>query len=64
LREPRKRLGEWPEGLLERCTKKSKDGKRVRRVGVMGVVEREGYVQPGYVIYVEQPKTRRALKGV
>jgi len=49
---------------LERCTKKGKDGKRVKRVGVMGVVEREGYVQPGYVIYAEQPKTWRALRGV
>jgi len=37
-------MGEWPQGLLEKCK---------RRVGVMGVVEREGYVQAGYGIYVE-----------
>jgi hypothetical protein len=33
VRNPRKRLAEWPKGLLEKCK---------RRVGVMGVVEREG----------------------
>lgn len=47
VREPRKRVAEWPKGLRERCRKK---------VGVMGVVERDGYVQPGYVIFVERGK--------
>ena len=65
LRDPKKRLDEWPEGLLERCTKKDKKtGKRVRRVDIMGVVEREGWVQAGYSVFVEQPEVRRGLKGV
>ena len=65
LRDPKKRLGEWPQGLLERCAIKDKKGKVTgRKVGVMGVVEADGYVQPGYVIYVEKPKTRRPLSNV
>jgi MOSC domain-containing protein YiiM len=65
LRNPKKRLDEWPEGLLERCKLKDKKGKTVgRTVGVMGVVEHEGYVQPGYTIYVDQPKHFRALGNV
>jgi hypothetical protein len=65
LRDPRKRLGEWPQGLLERCSLKDKKGKVVgKKVGVMGVVEEEGYVKPGYVIYVEPPKTFKMLGNV
>lgn len=65
LREPRKRLGEWPEGVLDRCAVTDKKGRVTgRKVGVMGVVEQDGYVQPGYVIYVEKPKHRRALGNV
>jgi MOSC domain-containing protein YiiM len=65
LRDPKKRLGEWPEGLLERCAVKDKKGKVTgRKVGVMGVVEADGYVQPGYVIYVEKPKHHRPLGNV
>lgn len=65
LRDPKKRLSEWPRGLLERCAVKDKKGRVVgRRVGVMGVVEADGYVQPGYVIYVEKPKRGRALSNV
>jgi len=65
LRDPQKRLDEWPEGLLERCSKKDrKTGKKFRRVGVMGVVEREGWVQPGYSVFVEQPEVRKGLMGV
>jgi hypothetical protein len=30
----------------------------------MGVVENEGYVQPGYVIYVEKPKKHKELVNV
>jgi len=56
IRDPRKRLGEWPKGLLERCKK--------GKVGVMGTVEREGYVQPGYVVYVERGKGGKALGSV
>lgn len=52
LREPRKRLGEWPDGLLERC----RDKKGRSKVGVYGVVERDGYVQEGYTIFVEKGK--------
>lgn len=65
LRDPRKRLDEWPEGLLDRCKLKDKKGKTIgRTVGVMGVVESDGYVQPGYVIYVEKPKHFRPLENV
>ncbi len=64
LRDPKKRLGEWPQGLLERCTVKSKGKVVGRKVGVMGVVESDGYVQPGYVVYVEKPKSHRALRSV
>jgi len=65
LRNPKKRLDEWPKGLLERCTVKNKKGEVTgRRVGVMGVVEVDGYVRPGQVIYVEQPETQKALKNV
>ena len=65
LRNPRKRLGEWPQGLLERCAVKDKKGMVTgRKVGVMSVVEAEGYVQPGNVIFVEKPKHRRPLGNV
>lgn len=65
LRDPKKRLSEWPKGLLERCAIKDKKGKIMgRKVGVMGVVEADGYVQPGYVIYVEKPKRSRPLGNV
>lgn len=65
LRDPKKRLNEWPKGLLERCALKDNRGKLIgRKVGVMGVVERDGYVQPGYVIYVEKPKTHTTLGNV
>jgi len=64
LRDPKKRLSEWPPGLLERCTVKDKKGRVTRIVGIMGVVEADGYVQPGYVIYVEKPKTHRPLRNL
>jgi len=64
LRDPKKRLAEWPEGLLERCTAKDKKGRMVRKVGVMGVVESEGYVQPGYAVYVENPTNFKSLGSV
>jgi len=65
LREPRKRLEEWPKGLLERCKLKDGKGRTVgRRVGIMGVVDAEGYVQPGDSVWVEDPKTFRALRNV
>jgi MOSC domain-containing protein YiiM len=65
LRNPKKRLDEWPEGLLDRCKLKDKKGKTIgRTVGVMGVVEQEGYVSQGYVVYVEKPKHFKALENV
>lgn len=64
LRNPKKRLAEWPKGLLERCTGKDKKGRTVNRVGVMGIVESEGYVQPGYVVYVEKPTSFKSLGSV
>ena len=30
----------------------------------MGVVKCEGYVQPGYIVYVEKPKHFKALANV
>jgi len=60
LRRPgKKRLGEWPKGLLDRC--KGRDG---NGVGVMGAVETDGYVMPGYVVYVETPEDFVPLRGV
>jgi len=51
--------------LLDRCKVKEKKGEAAGwRVGVMGVVEQEGYVQGGYVIYVEKPKSHKALGSV
>ncbi len=65
LRDPKKRLDEWPAGLLDRCKLKDKKGRTVgRTVGVMGIVERDGYVSPGYSIYVEKPKHFQALGNV
>ena len=65
LRDPKKRLGEWPEGLLERCAIKDKKGKVVgRKVGVYRVVEQEGYVEGRYVIYIKKPKVHKDLKNV
>ena len=65
LRDPRKRLEEWPKGLLDRCALKNKRGVVVgRKVGIMGIVEVEGYIQPGYQIYVEKPKSHKALGNV
>ncbi|KUJ07922.1 PK beta-barrel-protein domain-containing protein-like protein [Mollisia scopiformis] len=55
IRQPRKRLDEWPEGLLERCAKKGK------KIGVYATVEKEGYVQPGSAVYVESPKHFKPL---
>lgn len=46
--------------MLERVKGKSKRG----RVGVMGTVEREGYVMPGYVVGVEKGKGGRGLGSV
>ncbi|KAI9740862.1 MAG: hypothetical protein M1818_004467 [Claussenomyces sp. TS43310] len=64
-RDPRKRLDEWPKGLLDRCAVKNKKGDVVgRKIGVMGVVEEDGYVEPGYVVYVEAPRTKKALGRV
>jgi MOSC domain-containing protein YiiM len=59
-REPRKRLDEWPNGLLDRLGK----GKGRAKVGVYGVVEQEGYVQAGYVIYLEKGKGGKSLGSV
>lgn len=65
LRNPKKRLEQWPKGLLERCSIKNKKGEVVgRKVGVMAVVEQDGFVRDGYVIYVEKPKTHRTLDNV
>jgi len=65
LRNPKKRLSEWPQGLLERVALKDKKVKVVgRKVGIMGVVEQEGYVQSGYVVYLEKPKAYKALGNV
>jgi len=65
LRNPKKRLDEWPKGLLDRCTMKNKKGEITgRNVGVMGMVEEDGYVQPGHRIYVEKPKVTKALGNV
>lgn len=65
LRNPTKRLDEWPAGLLDRCKLKDEKGKTVgRKVGVMGVVECDGYVMPGYEVVVEKPRSFRALGSV
>lgn len=42
--------------------KKDRNGKKVRRVGVMGVVERDGYVEAGYEVWVEEGKGK--LRGI
>lgn len=65
LRDPRKRLDQWPKGLLERCALKNKKGDVVgRKIGVMGAVECDGYVQPDTKIYIEPPKHRRSLRNI
>lgn len=51
VREP-KGKGKWPGKLWERVGR-GKGGKGVK-IGVYGVVEEEGYVQAGYVVYVEK----------
>jgi len=62
LRVPRKRLNEWPEGVIDRCTVKDKKGSSSVQVSVMGVVEQAGYVVPGNVIFVDQPQKEKPLK--
>jgi len=65
LRNPKKRLDEWPKGLLDRCAMKNKKGEITgRKIGVMGIVEEDGFVQPGHMVYVEKPKTAKALGNV
>lgn len=65
LREPKKRLSEWPVGLLDRCVLKDKKGRKVgSRIGVMGTVVGEGYVQPGMEIWAEKPEKGRGLGNV
>jgi len=64
LRVPRKRLNEWPEGVIDRCTVKDKKGSSSVQVSVMGVVEQEGYVVPGNVIFVDQPQKEKPLKNL
>ncbi len=65
LRNPKKRLDEWPKGLLDRCVMKNKKGEATGyKIGVMGMVEEDGYVQPGHRIYVEKPKMAKALGNV
>jgi len=62
LRNPKKRLDEWPKGLIDRCTVKSKKGEvKGGKIGVMAIVEAEGYVQPGYLIYIETPRSAKSL---
>jgi MOSC domain-containing protein YiiM len=65
LRYPRKRLGDWPQGVLETAGVKDKKGNVVGyRLGVYAVVERDGWVQPGGLVWVESPGVRRALGNV
>jgi MOSC domain-containing protein YiiM len=65
LRNPKKRLNEWPAGLLDRCAIKNKKGDVVgRKVGVMGVVEEDGYVMSGYAISIEEPSVSKGLNNV
>lgn len=66
LRSPGKRIEERFRGLSNKFMyadddKKDKVGIWKREVGVMGVVERDGYVIPGQALYVEHPKHGKAL---
>jgi MOSC domain-containing protein YiiM len=65
LREPTKRLDEWPDGLLDNCKIKDEKGDIAgRRIGVYASVEREGYVKPGDEVWVENPEVFKALRVV
>lgn len=65
LRNPKKRLDQWPAGILDGCVLKDKKGAVVgRKIGVMGVVESDGYVQPEDKIYIEPPKVHKSLKNI
>lgn len=55
-------MGEWPEGLLERVREGDRRGRA--RVGVYGLVEREGYVQAGDEVFVEKGKGGKSLSVV
>ena len=58
-------MGEWPDGVLDRVKVREGKGRVVgRRIGIMRVVEREGYVLPGYVVKVEVNKGGRPLGNV
>jgi len=70
LRCPGKRFEEKEgyKGLMKRFLSVGVDKKKgdvklwKREVGVMGVVERDGYVIPGQVLRVEHPKHAKALE--
>lgn len=54
VREPWRRLEEWPAGVLDSVREGDRKGRA--RVGVYGIVEREGYVQAGYGVWVDKGK--------
>jgi len=70
LRYPGKKIEDRWEKLVNRFNfevtdKKTKEKKMYKKaVGVMGVVEREGYAIPGQKLRVEQPKDGKALGDI
>lgn len=55
LRNPCYKLDDFRSGLMVAVTGRDREGKLIRKAGVMGVVVESGIVQPGDTIAVEVP---------
>jgi MOSC domain-containing protein YiiM len=65
LRNPCLQIEAFQHGLLKRVAGRDKEGKVVRKAGIMGVVLADGEIRPGDAIEVELPAgPQRPLEGV
>lgn len=65
LRNPCVQIDWFQKGMLKEVVFKNKDGKLVRRAGVMGIVLEGGFIQPNNEIMVELPsKPHRPLEYI
>lgn len=65
LRNPCPQIDKFRPGLKERCLLRNEDGSiRVRKAGIMAVVEVGGVIRPGMRILVDEPAVWKALECV
>jgi MOSC domain-containing protein YiiM len=65
LRNPCAQLDELAAGLMEATLDRDKDGRLIRKAGIMGIVLESGEVRPGDAIEVELPASpHRRLEPV